>query len=71
MDKQGWVALLRAAGLSDVDMRRWHVEFERMAPRAHLDFLESLGVSPAEIEKIRRWARRAVETGDGEEAQKS
>jgi DNA-binding transcriptional MerR regulator len=59
MDKKRWVALLRASGLSDADMRRWHVEFERMAPQAHHDFLESLGVAPAEVAAIRRSARVA------------
>jgi hypothetical protein len=57
MDKRGWVALLRASGLSDADMHRWHVEFERMAPEAHGDFLESLGIAEDEIRRIREGAR--------------
>jgi DNA-binding transcriptional MerR regulator len=61
MDKRAWVALLRASGLSDADMHLWHVEFERMAPEAHGDFLESLGIAPREVARIRSWARREVE----------
>lgn len=57
MDKRRWVAVLRAAGLSDEDMHRWHIEFERMAPAAHQDFLESLGIVPEEIARIRAASR--------------
>lgn len=57
MDKKRWTALLRACGLSDADMVRWHVEFERMAPQAHRDFLESLGISKSEIASILAWSR--------------
>jgi DNA-binding transcriptional MerR regulator len=59
LDKDGWVAILRAAGLDDAAMHRWHVEFERMAAGAHQDFLESLGLPPGEIARIRRWSREA------------
>jgi MerR family transcriptional regulator, thiopeptide resistance regulator len=58
MDKARWVAILRAAGLDDEAMRRWHGEFERMAPEAHDEFLASLGLSTAEIARIRAWSRR-------------
>ncbi len=57
LDKQGWVAILRATGLSDEDMRRWHVEFERLSPAAHQDFLESLGLEDDEIGRIREGSR--------------
>ena len=53
MDKERWVALLKATGLDAEDMMRWHAEFERMAPEAHRDFLASLGIRPEEIESIR------------------
>lgn len=53
MNKQGWTALLRATGLDDEDMERWHREFERLAPEAHQDFLESLGIETDEIQEIR------------------
>jgi DNA-binding transcriptional MerR regulator len=56
LDKDRWVAILRAAGLDDAAMHRWHVEFERMAPKAHQDFLESLGLPKVEVGRIRRWS---------------
>jgi MerR family transcriptional regulator, thiopeptide resistance regulator len=58
LDKRGWVAILRASGLDDAAMHRWHVEFERMAPDAHREFLESLGIPKPEVARIRRWSRR-------------
>jgi DNA-binding transcriptional MerR regulator len=54
MDKETWVAILRAAGLDDAAMHRWHVEFERMSPKAHQDFLESVGLPRTEVTRIRR-----------------
>lgn len=60
LDKQGWVEILRASGMSDDEMDRWHVEFERRAPDGHQEFLESLGISATEIKKIRTWSRREL-----------
>jgi DNA-binding transcriptional MerR regulator len=60
LDKNGWVAILRAAGLDDNAMHRWHVEFERMAPQAHQDFLESLGLPKVDIARIRRGSRETT-----------
>ena len=54
MTKDKWVALLRAAGLGDTEMMQWHAAFEHQAPEGHQDFLESLGIPPAEIARIRR-----------------
>ena len=54
--KAAWVALLRQAGFSDADMRRWHADFEAMAPEQHEAFLRSLGLSPAEVAAIRQTA---------------
>lgn len=61
LDKQGWVAILRATGLSEDDMRRWHVEFELSAPEAHQDFLESLGIAAEDVARIRSWSRQDSE----------
>jgi DNA-binding transcriptional MerR regulator len=58
LDKQRWVAVLRAAGLDDAAMGQWHVAFERMSPEAHQDFLESLGIDAAEIAEIRSWSNK-------------
>lgn len=57
LDKDRWVAILRGAGLDDAAMHKWHVEFERAAPEAHQEFLEALGISTAEIARIRRDSR--------------
>lgn len=65
MTKERWVALLRAAGMDDAEMHRWHVAFEAQSPEAHRDFLESLGLSAAEIRRIRRNSRV---TGAGQPA---
>jgi DNA-binding transcriptional MerR regulator len=59
LDKAGWVAILRAAGMDERDMQRWHVEFEALAPEAHQDFLESLGLGALEVRRIRRSSRQA------------
>ena len=60
MTKEKWIALLRSAGLSDDEMREWHVAFERQSPLAHQDFLESLGLGDEEIRKIRARSAAAV-----------
>jgi DNA-binding transcriptional MerR regulator len=60
LDKSRWVQILSSAGLDDSAMRRWHVEFEALAPEAHQDFLESLGIPPAEVAVIRKWTRSPV-----------
>lgn len=57
LDKQGWIAILRASGMDEADMHRWHVEFERLAPHAHHGFLVSLGIEPAEVARIRASSR--------------
>ena len=59
INKERWVEIMRAAGLKDEDMRNWHVQFEKMEPEAHQEFLESLGIKPDEIKKIREWSRKA------------
>ena len=57
MTKEVWVSILRAAGLDDVGMKNWHIEFERTSPEAHQDFLESLGIEKDEVAAIRDWSR--------------
>lgn len=58
VDRQMWVEMLRAAGLDDRAMERWHSEFEARAPEAHHEFLLSLGISEKEAIKIRSWSAR-------------
>ena len=59
MTKEKWVGIMRAAGFSDDDMHRWHIEFERSAPEDHQEFLGSLHITPDEIARIREWSRGA------------
>jgi MerR family transcriptional regulator, thiopeptide resistance regulator len=58
MDKETWLAVLHEAGLDDEGARDWHESFEGTAPEAHEDFLESLGLSPAEVAAIRLESRK-------------
>ena len=48
---------MRAAGMSDEDMRNWHREFEAREPLAHQEFLESLYLDTDEIRQIRHWSQ--------------
>ncbi|MBI3185049.1 MAG: MerR family transcriptional regulator [Myxococcales bacterium] len=57
LDKRRWVKLLRKSGMTEADMHRWHVQFEQTEPEAHQDFLESLGIEPEEIARIRAASR--------------
>jgi MerR family transcriptional regulator, thiopeptide resistance regulator len=57
MTKDKWVSIMRAAGLSEEDMSRWHTEFEKAAPDDHQQFLEYLRITPEEIATIRQWSR--------------
>jgi DNA-binding transcriptional MerR regulator len=59
MNKEKWTTLLRAAGLDDRAMHKWHMEFERLFPDDHREFLESLGISEEEIGVIRAWSKPA------------
>ena len=54
VDKRVWTEMLRAAGMDDAAMSRWHIEFERRAPEAHHQFLLALGISEDEALIIRQ-----------------
>ena len=56
--KDKWVEIMRAAGLSEADMGRWHAAFEKAAPEEHQEFLEFLHIPKDEIVKIREWSKR-------------
>ncbi len=56
MSKDSWTRMFRSIGLTDADMRQWHVHFERTMPEAHRDFLESLGLDAQEVRRIRAWS---------------
>jgi DNA-binding transcriptional MerR regulator len=57
VDRDLWVAMLRAAGMDDLAMARWHAEFEQRAPEGHWEFLLSLGIPEGEALEIRNWSR--------------
>jgi hypothetical protein len=48
---------MRASGLTEDDMRRFHAEFERNAPEEHQEFLEFLHIPAEEVEAIREKSR--------------
>jgi hypothetical protein len=57
VNKEEWVAMFRAVGLSDEDMMKWHRLFETRHPDGHEDFLTWLGIPADEINKIRANSR--------------
>jgi len=57
MDKQTWISILKASGMNEADMDKWHEEFEKQSPQAHHDFLVSLGIGKEEIDIIRKIKR--------------
>jgi MerR family transcriptional regulator, thiopeptide resistance regulator len=58
IDKNRWVEIMKAAGFAEKDMRNWHIQFEKMEPEAHQEFLQSLGIKDPEIQSIREWSRK-------------
>jgi DNA-binding transcriptional MerR regulator len=64
MSKERWSGIMRAAGMSDEDMRNWHREFEAREPLAHQEFLESLNLNADEIKRIRGWSLEWSAVGD-------
>lgn len=57
LDRQLWLLLQKACGLSEEALRRWHGEFERRAPEAHHAFLLGLGLSEKETLQVRMLTR--------------
>ena len=57
INKERWTQIMRDAGLSDADMRSWHIQFEKTEPAAHQAFLETLQIEPEEIAVIRAWSK--------------
>src|SRR5450631_2190652 len=58
MTKEKWVSIMKTAGFSEADMRRWHQAFERSSPDDHEEFLNYLRISPSEISHIREWSAK-------------
>ena len=57
IDKKAWVEMLKSAGMDEEGMRAWHVEFEKRSPKAHYDFLLSLGIPESEARGIQEWSQ--------------
>jgi len=57
VDKEMWVNMMETAGMDESSMALWHSEFERLAPKAHQEFLMSLGIPKNEVRKIQEWSR--------------
>jgi hypothetical protein len=57
ISKEKWVSIMKACGLTDEQMHRWHAEFERSAPAEHQEFLEFLHIPADEIVNIRKQSR--------------
>lgn len=58
MTKEKWVSIMKASGLTETEMHRWHAEFEKAAPTEHQEFLEFLHIPAEEIRSIRDWSAR-------------
>jgi len=63
VDVKLWVKMLRAAGMDEDGMHRWHSEFERRAPEGHNEFLLSLGLPLHEVEEVRCLSRKEWAAG--------
>ncbi len=57
--KEKWVSIMKAAGFTEDDMKRWHSQFEKAAPSEHQEFLEFLHIPTDEIKHIREWSKKA------------
>jgi MerR family transcriptional regulator, thiopeptide resistance regulator len=57
IDKKMWVTMMEAAGIDEASMAKWHAEFEHRAPKAHKEFLMSLGIPKDEVRKIQEWSK--------------
>ncbi len=55
--KEKWVSIMKASGLTEKEMHRWHTEFEKAAPEEHQEFLEFLHIPAEEISSIRERCR--------------
>ncbi len=64
VDKELFVEMLRAAGMDDAAMQRFHAAFERREPEAHHAFLLSLGIPEKEVLLIRKWSAEPYADSD-------
>ena len=52
-----WVARFKAIGLDQAAMETWHRLFEKENPAGHQSFLEWLGLTAEEVDRIRAKSR--------------
>jgi len=60
LDRRQLSDLLLAAGVSQMEMRRLHEEFERSNPQEHARFLAALGMRTEEIAALRTQVQQAI-----------
>jgi hypothetical protein len=53
VNKEQWVELFRAIGMTEETMLRWHKVFEERNPEGHQEFLEWINIPSGEIGEIR------------------
>ena len=53
VNKEQWVEVFRAVGMTDEAMVLWHREFEERNPEGHQEFLEWIKIPSNEISEIR------------------
>lgn len=58
LTKDKLVSIMKASGLTEADMQKFHKEFERSAPQEHQEFLEFLKIPAAEVVTIRERSRK-------------
>lgn len=59
LDVHQWVQMMEQAGIDEAGRWRWHQAFERDAPEAHQEFLQSLGLDAQAVAAVRRRSRDA------------
>ncbi len=57
ISKQTWNKLMHSAGFDEHTSRKWHMLFEQISPSEHTIFLETLGFSKSETDKIKQWSK--------------
>jgi hypothetical protein len=53
VNKEQWVELFHAIGMTEETMLRWHKVFEERNPEGHQEFLEWINIPSGEIGEIR------------------
>jgi DNA-binding transcriptional MerR regulator len=59
LDMELFASLFNSAGLDAEMMKKFHTVFEKNMPDSHQSFLEFLGISAVEIERIRECSRNS------------